>query len=433
MAATLRQRNVERSASPVSFASSDSEDDVETFSPPNFTIKELLDAIPKHCFEKSAFRSLSYVAMDAAFMLALGTCAYNISTFFGPRGSILSGHAGVIAKWAAWATYWWFQGLVMTGVWIIAHECGHQSFSNSKKLNNAVGWVLHSIVLVPYHSWRISHAKHHAATGHCNRDEVFVPRTASDLGINKPEGGFEKHAQSWASRADDLLEDSPLYILAAVLGQQLFGFPAYLIRNASGQRWYKKQTNHFNPNSEIFSARHWGQVLWSDFGLALVIGAAVYAAKQTSFSTVMAYYGIPYLAVNHWLVLITFLQHTDPILPHYRAGEYTWTRGALCTQDRNIHNFLTHSIANTHVLHHINSSIPHYHAGEATEALKKVLGPHYLYTDEHWLVSLWKCFNHCRFVDDEGEVVFYRNAKGEAKRRVAYEASSDSGIEVADK
>jgi len=98
---------------------------------------------------------------------------------------------------------------------------GHQSFSTSKDLNNAVGWVLHSALLVPYHSWRISHARHHAATGHCTRDEVFVPRTASDLGITKPEGGYDAHAESWMEKADDLLEDSPAYILARVIGQQL--------------------------------------------------------------------------------------------------------------------------------------------------------------------------------------------------------------------
>jgi len=432
MAATLRQRTFERSASPASFSSDSENEDIPSFTPPSFTIKELLDAIPKHCFERSAVRSFGYVAMDFAFIAALGTFAYHISTFFGANGSILNGNAGIAASWAAWAAYWWYQGLVMTGVWVIAHECGHQSFSTSKQLNNAVGWVLHSVLLVPYHSWRISHARHHAATGHCTRDEVFVPRTASDLGINKPEGGFDKHAESWASKADDLLEDSPAYVFARVVAQQLLGFPMYLIRNASGQKHYPKHTNHFNPESHIFDERHYGQVIWSDFGLALVISAIVYASKQTSFATVMAYYGIPYLLVNHWLVLITFLQHTDPMLPHYRAGEWNFQRGALCTQDRNIHNFLTHSIANTHVLHHLKSSIPHYHAHDATEALKKVLGDHYLFTEEHWAVSLWKCYSQCRFVDDEGEVVFYRNAKGEVKRRVAVEGS-DSGVELNDK
>ena len=30
-------------------------------------------------------------------------------------------------------------------------------------------------------------------------------------------------------------------------------------------------------------------------------------------------YGMPYLWVNHWLVLVTFLQHTHPHLPHRNA------------------------------------------------------------------------------------------------------------------
>ena len=77
--------------------------------------------------------------------------------------------------------------------------------------------------------------------------------------------------------------------------------------------------------------------------------------------------------VNHWLVLITFLQHTDPLLPHYRAPEFTFVRGALATLDRNllgdcgsimgwIGAHATNGISETHVLHHVSSKIPHYNA-----------------------------------------------------------------------
>jgi len=77
--------------------------------------------------------------------------------------------------------------------------------------------------------------------------------------------------------------------------------------------------------------------------------------------------------VNHWLVLITFLQHTDPLLPHYRAPEFTFPRGALATLDRSLLGDLgsfmgwigavaTHGISETHILHHVSSKIPHYHA-----------------------------------------------------------------------
>lgn len=116
------------------------------------------------------------------------------------------------------------QGSVLTGVWVIAHECGHQSFSPYEWANNLVGtlggltllstflphshitstivekslvrpltcslcvcvclnigWVLHSALLVPYHSWRISHGKHHNNTGSCEHDEVFAPPHKEDL------------------------------------------------------------------------------------------------------------------------------------------------------------------------------------------------------------------------------------------------------------
>ena len=36
---------------------------------------------------------------------------------------------------------------------------------------------------VPFHSWRISHAKHHASTGHVSLEQVYVPRTRSEVGL----------------------------------------------------------------------------------------------------------------------------------------------------------------------------------------------------------------------------------------------------------
>lgn len=82
--------------------------------------------------------------------------------------------------------------------------------------------------------------------------------------------------------------------------------------------------------------------------------------------------------------MIVFLQHTDPLLPHYRAAEYTFPRGALATMDREllgelgpvmawIGAFATHGISETHVVHHVHSKIPHYHAWDATYALRNLL------------------------------------------------------------
>ena len=81
----------------------------------------------------------------------------------------------------------------------------------------------------------------------------------------------------------------------------------------------------------------------------------------------------PYLVVNFWLVLYTWLQHTDVDVPHLDDPHWNPVRGAFLTVDRPygpVLDFLHHRIGSTHVAHHLCHQIPHYHAKEATEAIK---------------------------------------------------------------
>lgn len=71
-----------------------------------------------------------------------------------------------------------------------------------------------------------------------------------------------------------------------------------------------------------------------------------------------------------------------------------------------------------------------YHAWEATEAIKSVLGKHYHKCDENMYVQLYKTFVSCRFVEDTGPCVFYKNRSGQAAREAVLEA--DSGVCVRD-
>lgn len=122
-------------------------------------------------------------------------------------------------------------------------------------------------------------------------------------------------------------------------------------------------------------------------------------------------------------VAITFLQHTDPTLPHYDASTWTFTRGAAATIDREfgfIGRQLFHGIIETHVLHHYISTIPFYHADEATEAIKPVMGRHYRSDTKDgvigFLKALWTSARTCQWVEpNEGVeeenkgVMFFRN------------------------
>lgn len=51
------------------------------------------------------------------------------------------------------------------------------------------------------------------------RDEVYVPKTRSDLGIPSPDTPIDY---------EDIFGDTPLFTLFLLIRQQLLAFPAYL-------------------------------------------------------------------------------------------------------------------------------------------------------------------------------------------------------------
>lgn len=269
------------------------------FQIPDYTINDIHKAIPKHCFERSAATGLYYVARD---IVSLATTFYLTNRFVTPENI-----PNTAVRAGLWALYTFVQGLFATGLWVLAHECGHQSFSTSKILNDTVGWVCHSSLLVPYFSWKISHGKHHKATGHMERDMVFVPKTREQYASKIGKLAHELH---------ELTEETPIATAIDAIGQQLFGWPLYIITNVTGHNFHENQregrgkgkkngfwngVNHFNPNSPLYEAKDAKLILLSDLGLAIV-GTVLYAlGSRFGWFNVFVWYGIPYLWVNHWL------------------------------------------------------------------------------------------------------------------------------------
>lgn len=182
--------------------------------PPVLTDKRITrqfikDQLPARLFERSALRGFMHIFIDLAFVAAFGYGASQISfvsddylpsTF--PQ--VFDKETAYYARFVLWPLYWAAQGVVMTGLWVLAHECGHQSFSDSETLNNFVGWVLHSALLVPFHSWRISHRNHHSNTCSVEHDEVFVPFVRSEY--------------------TEMIQDTPLYNFFDIMKMLTFGW-----------------------------------------------------------------------------------------------------------------------------------------------------------------------------------------------------------------
>merc|ERR1712072_1145148 len=112
-------------------------------------------------------------------------------------------------------------------------------------------------------------------------------------------------------------------------GFQLFahlvvGWPAYLVTNATGaRRLYNHKPiedntlDHFRPWSKLFPP-NWERRIYVGTTCWIACFTAIWAATyKFGIVPVACFYWGPYLWVNFWLVLYTWLQHTSPEVPHF--------------------------------------------------------------------------------------------------------------------
>lgn len=315
------------------------------FSPLTYTMKQIHDAIPPYCFQRKTLLSVSYILRDAVFVAALASLGAQISSIPSLRLRVMS-----------WVIYTFLQGLVFTGLWELAHECGHQALSPSRKFNNSAGLLIHSLLLVPYHSWRFTHAQHHKSTNNMEQDIAFVPKTkeewleARKARSSKPIWGY------W-----EVVEDMPIINLLILVGHQLIAWPGtlifcpatqffqkaarmaalwcgnllringeasipyqnstyytytdqsrsvvyLLINNFALPRmraypWWKRSHFYFRGDGPNFRPSESDDVVLSTIGVGLV-GAILYAAiGRFGFHTVFLFYGAPWLWTNHWICM----------------------------------------------------------------------------------------------------------------------------------
>lgn len=122
-----------------------------------------------------------------------------------------------------------------------------------------------------------------------------------------------KH-DSW--ELSELVEDAPIVTVMNLLFQQLAGWQAYLLANASGHNNHARQSegkgvgknnglfggvNHFMPSSPLYEKKDEHLILLSDLGLAITLTAVILIGRSYGWMNIFVWYGIPYLWVNHWI------------------------------------------------------------------------------------------------------------------------------------
>lgn len=415
------------------------------------TLQEIKQILPSSIFKKSTILSLTYAFIDIlvpsillllSYHYLLPIIQYLTSSSSLSMSSLLINNFCIFSIWLFYSI---LIGTASMGAWVTAHECGHGAFSNNRLLQDIIGFIYHSLLLVPYFSWQRSHSLHHAYTNHIVDGESHVPPVQNEI-LKSSSSSVPSLSSSESSSlpppsslAESVLSKSslikrfglqigePIFGILQIILHLLLGWPAYLLLGVTGGK-SRGLTNHFLPyqlnkgNNRIVSdnnntntnldrtisskvpfkrlfPKNMSTKVWlSDLGVLSTLSLLFYLSTIYGFPIILALYGGPYLIINSWLVLYTWLQHTEVDVPHFDNNNHHFVKGAFHTIDRpypKIINFFHHNIGSTHVIHHIDSTIPHYHAKYATEIIKNEYPSLYLYESTPIFQALWRIATKC--------------------------------------
>ncbi|ELU01782.1 hypothetical protein CAPTEDRAFT_172295 [Capitella teleta] len=333
------------------------------------TIIDIKRALPKHCFQPDLSKSLYYMAKDIILAAVIFAVFKAIHVTF-PSPYIY---------WPSMVLYWAMQGTIFTALFVVGHDCGHGSFSNYPSINTLVGNITHAFLFCPYYMWKLSHRHHHKFTGNIDKDEVFYPVRESD-----------PHAHN-----------------ATMPG---FGFGigwfGYLATGYKPRACY-----HFNPFDKMFKG-HFFQCCLSLLALGVMTYCLHLLYLAEGWGGLFCYYIVPDFIFACFIVVITFLHHSEMNIPWFVDERWDFVKGQLSTIDRNygiVHSVI-HNIG-THQMHHMFAHIPHYHLEEATAAFRKAFPDLVKICDEPILpsfVRMYLKYEKQSVVQDDVQVHYYK-------------------------
>ena len=222
-------------------------------------------------------------------------------------------------------------------MFMLQHDCGHNSLFQSRQLNDWVGRAIGLLTLTPYDYWRHAHALHHASSGNLDR------RGSGDITTLTVE---EYNVMGFWGRLKYRLYRNPvvLFVVGPIyifMFQQRLPFESFRQGRAS-----------------------WLSVLGTNFGLLVIAVLAAYFLGAMPFF--MVHLPIVFLgaAAGVWLF---YVQHQFDET-HWKRND-DWSHEASALNGSSFYDlpkplmWFTGNIG-IHHLHHLSSRIPFYRLPE---------------------------------------------------------------------
>jgi omega-6 fatty acid desaturase (delta-12 desaturase) len=291
----------------------------------NVQLKDIIKTLPRECFQKNRRKAWLSVAYN---LLAVGL-----------------GYASLVyLPWFFLPFAWIFTGTALTGLFVLAHDCGHRSFAKRRWVNDWVGHMLTLPLIYPFHCWRILHDRHHRHTNKLQVDNAWEPWIQENYTATNP---------------------------------FLRGF----YRALRGRFWWLASIVHWGKlhfDLTQFSARDRAKVKVS-IAVVVIFAAVLFPTllATTGIWGFVKFWLVPWLVYHFWLSTFTLVHHTAPNIQFrpvdtWSAAEAQLAGTVHCTYPVWV-EMLCHDI-NVHVPHHVSVAIPSYNLRMAHQSLRQNWG-----------------------------------------------------------
>lgn len=252
-----------------------------------------------------------------------------------------------LALWAAMyasleISYWLVVALalpaagLMVRIFIIQHDCGHDSFLPSRAANSAVGRLCSLVTFTPFANWRRQHNLHHANWNNLDRRQSGADIYSSCLTVE------EYRALSRWGRLRYRLVQHPL--VALILLPPAIFLVLYRIPFDTPPSWRRERRSVWLTNASLFA-------LYG--GLCLALGVEEVLLVQLPINLMASILGVWLFSLQHRFQQSVWLHDPewDPAIASLQGSSFLKLPKVL--------QWFTGSIGFHHI-HHLDSRIPNY-------------------------------------------------------------------------
>jgi fatty acid desaturase len=328
-----------------------------------YRFKNLPESLPSIDTNLLSIYYLLRCILICGSIFSVGLIIYLVS--FRHQGFNQGFNQGFVQRLIFIIVYGLIAGTSLTSFHVIVHECIHEMFITNKSINHLLGFIISTMMGIPYHSVCFSHAKHHNYVNHMVYGENMIPYNISD----DEKDCVKKLIMRMKLRLYGY--NRGVFSLINIIMTLMIGVDMYLLFNIGGGRIdyrTKKDINfnsprdHYRSDSVIFLESQENFVRISTLGIIL-IWFAVICVFLSYPMTIMCFYIFPRAVSNAWMVIYSWIAHTDINVPYHGAKTFNKFKSDVSVISSSYGLFLDHShhhIGLNAVIHYLCPSMPHY-------------------------------------------------------------------------